>query len=85
MSSCQRLEGLYKDLRPCVSKLEFGIGFLSGSFAENCFSSQVYFSVIGCVFNPFIMSILVLSFFLNRPLLPCGLEGFLLVNLLDNW
>jgi hypothetical protein len=26
-----------------------------------------------------------LSFFLNRPLLPCGVEGFLLVNLLDNW
>jgi hypothetical protein len=25
------------------------------------------------------------SFFLNRPLLPCGVEGFLLVNLLDNW
>jgi hypothetical protein len=24
-------------------------------------------------------------FFLNRPLLPCGVEGFLLVNLLDNW
>jgi hypothetical protein len=26
-----------------------------------------------------------LSFFLNRPLLPCGVKGFLLVNLLDNW
>jgi hypothetical protein len=26
-----------------------------------------------------------LSFFLNRPLLPYGVEGFLLVNLLDNW
>jgi hypothetical protein len=26
-----------------------------------------------------------LSFFLNRPLLPCGVEGFLLVNLVDNW
>jgi hypothetical protein len=25
------------------------------------------------------------SFLLNRPLLPCGVEGFLLVNLLDNW
>jgi hypothetical protein len=25
------------------------------------------------------------SFFLNRPLLPCGVEGFLLVNLLDIW
>jgi hypothetical protein len=25
------------------------------------------------------------SFFINRPLLPCGVEGFLLVNLLDNW
>jgi hypothetical protein len=25
------------------------------------------------------------SFFLNRPLLPCGVEGFLLVSLLDNW
>jgi hypothetical protein len=24
-------------------------------------------------------------FFLNRPLLPCGVEGFLLVNQLDNW
>jgi hypothetical protein len=24
-------------------------------------------------------------FFLNRPLLPCDVEGFLLVNLLDNW
>jgi hypothetical protein len=28
---------------------------------------------------------LFLSSFLNRPLLPCGVEGFLLVNLLDNW
>jgi hypothetical protein len=27
----------------------------------------------------------LISFFLNRPLLPCGVEGFLLVNLLDNW
>jgi len=27
----------------------------------------------------------MLSFFLNRPLLPYGVEGFLLVNLLDNW
>jgi hypothetical protein len=26
-----------------------------------------------------------LTFFLNRPLLPCGVEGFLLVNLSDNW
>jgi hypothetical protein len=26
-----------------------------------------------------------LTFLLNRPLLPCGVEGFLLVNLLDNW
>jgi len=27
-----------------------------------------------------------LSFFLlNRPLLPCGVEGFILVDLLDNW
>jgi hypothetical protein len=25
------------------------------------------------------------SFFLNRPLLPCCAEGFLLVNLLDKW
>jgi hypothetical protein len=25
------------------------------------------------------------SFFLNRPLLPCGVEGFLPVNLLDIW
>jgi hypothetical protein len=24
-------------------------------------------------------------FFLDRPLLPCGVEGFLPVNLLDNW
>jgi hypothetical protein len=27
----------------------------------------------------------LISFFLNRPLLPSGVEGFLLVNLLDNW
>jgi hypothetical protein len=27
----------------------------------------------------------VLSFFLNRPLLHCGVEGFLLMNPLDNW
>jgi hypothetical protein len=25
------------------------------------------------------------SSFLNRPLLPCRVEGILLVNLLDNW
>jgi hypothetical protein len=25
------------------------------------------------------------AFFLNRPLLPCGVEGFLLVNLWKNW
>jgi hypothetical protein len=25
------------------------------------------------------------SVFLNHPLLPCGVEGFLLMNLLDNW
>jgi hypothetical protein len=25
------------------------------------------------------------SFFLYRPLLPCAVAGFLLVNLLDNW
>jgi hypothetical protein len=30
-------------------------------------------------------SLSFLSFFLNRPLLPCGVEEFLLVNLLDNW
>jgi hypothetical protein len=27
----------------------------------------------------------IIILLLNRPLLPCGVEGFLLVNLLDIW
>jgi hypothetical protein len=33
----------------------------------------------------FDIDVIISFFFLNRPLLTCGVEGFLLVNLLDNW
>jgi hypothetical protein len=44
-----------------------------------------YFHFCTLISFLYIISIHRISFFLNRPLLPCGVEGFLLVNLLDNW
>jgi hypothetical protein len=47
-------------------------------FVLFCFVSRILYEK-----NYEVMFIFLL--FLNRPLLPCGVEGFLLVNLLDNW
>jgi hypothetical protein len=41
-------------------------------------------SLLNVALSPFYLAFF-LSFFLNRPLLPCGVEGFLLMNLWDNW
>jgi hypothetical protein len=44
-----------------------------------------YTSVVSLTYTNEAATTKFLSFFFNRPLLPCGVEGFLLVNLLDNW